>query len=88
MIDLKHKYALLEDGTVESLYYENGEPREAYQDYDGKYYLVHDRLIRINRTNRRLIRINGANRIALCYSRIVATADDIKELEVTNEENT
>lgn len=76
MINLKHKYALLEDGTVEPLYYKNGEPREAFQDEDGKCYLVHDRLIRIN----------GANSIAFCHLRIIATADDIKEFEEQNDD--
>ena len=40
MIDLRHKFALLANGTIEPLYY-YGEMRMAYQE-DGKYYLDHD----------------------------------------------
>ena len=42
---MKHenkKYALLEDGMVECLYYSNGEARCFYQDEDGQWYLDHD----------------------------------------------
>lgn len=42
MIDLSKKYALLESGEIEPLQYDNGEPRNAYKDEDGKYYLDHD----------------------------------------------
>ena len=42
MIDLTKKYALLETGDIEPLFYDDGEPRMAYLDEDGKYYLDHD----------------------------------------------
>ena len=42
MVDLSKKYALLESGEIEPLQYEDGEPRNAYKDEDGKYYLDHD----------------------------------------------
>ncbi len=42
MINLTHAYALLEDGSIEPLWYENGEQRNAYQDEGGSYYLDHD----------------------------------------------
>ena len=35
------KYALLEDGTIEPLYYSNGELRRVEQE-NGAYYLYHD----------------------------------------------
>lgn len=39
----KHKYALLEDGTIEPLYYEsNGEIRDFYED-EGNWYFDFDR---------------------------------------------
>lgn len=42
MINLNHKYALLEDGSIEPLQYYDGEPRDAYMDYNGNYYLNYD----------------------------------------------
>ena len=42
MIDLAKKYALLETGEIEPLFYDDGDPRNAYKDEDGKYYLDHD----------------------------------------------
>ena len=42
-IPSKHKYALLEDGTIEPLYYEfNGEKRDFYED-GGNWYFDFDR---------------------------------------------
>lgn len=41
MINLRHKFALLANGTIEPLYYSDGDMRMAYQE-DGKYYLDHD----------------------------------------------
>lgn len=42
MIDLSKKYALLENGDIEPLQYEDGTQRNAYRDLDGLYYLDHD----------------------------------------------
>jgi len=41
MIDLSHKFALLETKEIEPLFYEDGDPRQAYEE-DGKFYLDHD----------------------------------------------
>ena len=41
MINLLHKFALLANGTIEPLYYSDGDMRMAYKE-DGKYYLDHD----------------------------------------------
>lgn len=73
MINLNHKYALLEDGTIEPLFYEfNGEPRDAYQDEEGKFYLDHDRW-------------KNRNLVVYYHHRIIATSDDEEELK--NKEN-
>jgi len=65
------KYALLEDGTIESLYYENNEPR--WIEKEGKYYyLIHDRPI---------IKDNKLVAVALCKNRIIKEADNKEELE-------
>lgn len=73
MIDLRHKYALLEDGSIEPLQYYDGEPRDAYMDYNGNYYLDHDVYdvvanVRFNILHKR--------------SRIIRTSNDRHELEV------
>ena len=39
----KYKFARLEDGTIEPLYYSNGEPRHFYKDEDGKWRMDFDR---------------------------------------------
>jgi len=47
MIDLSKKYALLENGDIEPLQYEDGTQRNAYRDWDGLYYLDHDIRVRL-----------------------------------------
>jgi len=46
MIDLSKKYALLENGDIEPLQYEDCTQRNAYRDWDGLYYLDHDIRVR------------------------------------------
>lgn len=41
-IDLSEKYALLENGDIEPLQYEDCMEGNAYRDWDGLYYLDHD----------------------------------------------
>ena len=65
MVDLSKKYALLESGEIEPLQYENGEPRNAYKDEDGKYYLDHDAYFSIGQ-------LHG---IAYRHDEIVKTSD-------------
>lgn len=71
MIDLTHKYALLEDGTIEPLYYSDGEMRMAYRDRDELYYLDHDVWGEIF----------GHRAIFYHHSRILATSDIRENLE-------
>lgn len=70
MIDLKHKYALLSDGTIEPLHYYDGEPRDAYQDRNGIFYMDYD--------------VFDQERFSLQYkhSRIIRTSNKRHELEV------
>lgn len=70
MIDLSHKFALLEDGKIEPLFYEDGEPRQAYQDQNGKFYLDHDVWFEFG----------GGMCQAYMHSEIVRTADSTEEL--------
>lgn len=70
MIDLSHKFALLEDGSVEPLFYEDGDPRQAYEE-DGKFYLDHDVWFEFG----------GGMCQAYMHSEIVRTADSTEELE-------
>lgn len=80
MIDLMHRYALLEDGTIEPLQYYDGEPRDAYQGEDGLYYFDHD--VWDEAAN---VRFNVQRK----HSRILRTGNDRHELEVlTNGETT
>ena len=69
-ISLSHKFALLETGEVEPLFYEDGDPRQAYEE-DGKFYLDHD--------------VYGTFMGHLCcvyrHDEIVKTSNDRKELE-------
>ncbi len=68
-IDLKHKYCLLETGQIEPLRYEDGEPRNAYEE-DGKFWLDHDVYMRL-----------GGNFFqAYMHSEIIQTSDDSGEL--------
>ena len=59
------KFALLESGEIEPLQYEDGEPRNAYKDEDGKYYLDHDVYFSIG----------GLNATAYLRDEIVKTSD-------------
>lgn len=70
MIDLSHKFALLEDGKIEPLFYGDGEPRQAYEE-DGKFYLDHDVWFEFG----------GGMYQAYMHSEIVRTADSTEELE-------
>ena len=75
MINLGHNYALLEDGTIEPLWYGKDHSdfenrRTAYKGEDGKYYLDHDKW--------------KGNIVFFCHHKIVKTANTKKELE-TNE---
>ena len=77
MIDLSHNYALLDDGTIEPLWYNNDHSpdnqRMAYKDEDGKYYLDHDRPLHYG---------GGFSLImAYVHSEIIRTADTKEELE-------
>lgn len=72
MIDLNHKYALLENGTIEPLYYSWGEMRTSYKGEDGNYYLDHDVWLSMP----------GFRRCcAYRHDEIVKTSNDRKELE-------
>ena len=73
MIDLKHKYALLENGTVELLQDPGNSPRHAYQREDGKYFLGYTVDIFVNG-----IKGGWASR----NDRIVATSDKKADLEI------
>lgn len=73
MIDLRHKYALLENGSIEPLHYSSGELRSAYHSFeDGKFYLDHD----VYGT------FMGCRCIAYRHDEILATSDSKDELEV------
>ena len=73
MIDLSHRFALLETGEVEPLFYEDGDPRQAYEE-DGKFYLDHDEHICLG------------DRFALAYMHheIIATSDREEDLHDTD----
>lgn len=71
MISLKHRYALLNDGTIEPLFYSNGETRMAYKDEDGKFYLDHDRWGEFL----------GNRACFYCHHELVRTSDNREELE-------
>lgn len=73
MIDLKHKYALLENGTVEPLHNPDGSPRHAYQREDGKFFLGYIVDIFVNGVKGGWASRNG---------RIVATSDKKADLEI------
>ena len=79
MIDLSHEYALLEDGTIEPLWYhsEDGtkEQRNAYQER-GKFFLDHDRQFSY-------LGITGISRH---HHKIIRTSDSKEELEKENKE--
>lgn len=60
------KYALLENGTIEPLYYSNGELRRIEQERDGTYHLYHD--------------VFYGNIIAYCDHKIIKEADTKEEL--------
>lgn len=66
-IDLNHKFALLETGEVEPLFYEDGDPRQAYEE-DGEFYLCHDVYFDVPGTIKR--------GWALCRDKIIATSDN------------
>ena len=72
MIDLNHRFCLLENGSIEPLWYSNNEPRDAYQDEDG-YYLNHDEYI------------NLGDRFMIAYVRdkIIQTSNSIAVLQTT-----
>ena len=78
MIDLNHEYALLEDGTIEPLWYhsEDGtkEQRDAYQE-NGKFFLIHDRRFSY-------LGITGISRYR---HKIIRTSDSKEELEREDE---
>ena len=67
MINLSNKYALLEDGTVEPLWFDETEQRTCYYE-DGVAYLDHDRWDNPYMQKR-------------CHSRILATANTEEELQ-------
>lgn len=71
VISLNHKYALLENGTIEPLFYSDGEPRMAYQGEDGKHYLDHDVWGEFM----------GRRACFYCRHEIIKTSDDRDELE-------
>lgn len=66
MIDLSKKYALLENGDIEPLQYEDGTQRNAYRDSDRLYYLDHDALIEFG---------GSMYGYAYLHDRIVKTSD-------------
>lgn len=73
MVDLKHKYALLENGVIEPLHYPWGELRAAYYSFeDDKFYLDHD----VWGT------FMGYKCVAYRHDEILATSDCMDELEV------
>lgn len=78
MIDLNHEYALLEDGTIEPLWYhsEDGtkEQRDAYQE-NGKFFLNHDRWFSYL----------GITGISQYHHKIIRTSDSKEELEQETE---
>lgn len=59
------KWCLLDDGTIEHCYYQNGEMRNIYN-IGNDYFLDHDRY--------------AHNMIIYCHSRIVKFADTTEEL--------
>ena len=82
MIDLNHEYALLEDGTIEPLWYhsEDGtkEQRWCYKDEEnGQYYLDHDRWFKFN----------GLSTVGRFHHRIIRTADTEEELREKKSED-
>ena len=76
MINLDHNYALLEDGTIEPLWYGKDHSdfenrRMAYKGEDGKYYLDHDRYFKRGH-------LEGW---AYYHHQIIRTADTKEELK-------
>lgn len=75
-IDLHDKYALLDNGLVEDLWWDFGdgkkEPREAYKDEDGCYYLDHDRYMDTIG--------DGVIECWRVHSKIIATANSVSEI--------
>lgn len=76
MIDLSHKFALLETGEIEPLFYEDGDPRQAYEE-DGKFYLDHDEYICLG----------DSFMLAYMHHEIIATSDREEELYDPNSSN-
>ncbi len=70
---MKHrKYGLLEDGTIEPLWYDDKEMRDITKE-KGKYYLLHDRFSFDEKGNLR--------RICYCKHQIIKEADSVEELK-------
>ena len=78
MIDVKHRYALLENGTIEPLHYSDGTLRDVYQDWDGLWYMDHE--VRGTYT--------GRGCIAFRHDRILSTSDNIFVLEMISHAQT
>lgn len=76
MIDLSHKFALLETGEIEPLFYEDGDPRQAYEE-DGKFYLDHDVYLEFG---------DGVCQMYM-HHEIIATSDREGELYDTDQSN-
>ena len=70
---MKHKkYGLLEDGTIEHLWYDDKEMRDIREEKE-KYYLFHDRFIFDEKGNLR--------RIDYCKHQIIKEADSVEDLK-------
>ena len=61
------KWCLLENGTIERCYYNNGELRDIYKDKKGNWYLDHD--------------VYAHQMILYVHSKIVKFADTVEELQ-------
>ena len=66
------KYALLENGSIQSLWYDEEEPR-MIENIEGEDFLVYDKITLDENT--------GIKSISLCLGKIIQEADTIEELE-------
>ena len=71
------KYALLENGSIQSLWYDDEEPR-MIENIEGYDYLVYDKID--------LDENAGIKSMSLCVGKIIQEADTIEELEALKNE--
>lgn len=78
MINLSDRFALLETGQIEPLFYDTNEPHDAFEE-DGEYYLCHD--VWFSKEECAFLGVKRG--VAYRRDKIIQTSNSIGELQTT-----